>query len=186
LRSAEIWHGEQVVALAEMISKNRADSLQFRIENEDILVAKAMQRPLFGWGAWGRGRVYDEWGNNKSITDGRWIIVLGAHGIVGVAAFFAALLLPLTILISRFPVRRLLLVEMAPVLALGVVVAIYAIDNLPNAMSNPVFMFTGGAVVGFVVAPRRARETVHRGELHGTRDATAESVTLRRLHPGSV
>jgi hypothetical protein len=186
VRSAEIWHGEQFISLVEMIDKKRADSLQFRIDNEDILAAKAMQRPLLGWGGWGRSRVYDEWDRDISVTDGRWIIELGAHGIVGVVGCFGALLMPLTLLIARFPPRRLNLVETAPVLTLAVVITLYALDSLPNALANPVFMLAGGAVVGFVLAPRSARETALRGELNGTRDATAESVKLRRLHPGSV
>ncbi len=65
VRTTGLWHGEELIALAEQMSKDRADSLQFRIKNEDILVAKALQQPIFGWGGWGarvftmmRGRTF--------------------------------------------------------------------------------------------------------------------------------
>ena len=45
-----------------------------------MLAAKAMRRPVFGWGGWGRSRVHDEWGTDLSITDGLWIIQFGQLG----------------------------------------------------------------------------------------------------------
>ncbi len=185
-RSTEVWHAEEVIELARMFDDKRADSLKFRIDNEDILIARAMEQPIFGWGGWGRLRVHDNWGKDISITDGHWVIELGAHGIVGVVSSFATLLLPLTLLTSRIPARRLLSREMAPVLALGMIVTLYAIDCLPNSMANPVFMLAGGAVVGFVLAPRNLREPAQQGEVEGNIDGSADSIPLRRLHPGSV
>jgi len=186
LRTSGLWHGEQIVELARILDSNRADSLQFRINNENILLAKALQQPIFGWGGWGRGRVYDEWDNDVSITDGRWIIELGAHGIVGVASCFAAMLLPLALLTTRFPARRLLSTELAPALALAMIVMNYAFDSLPNSMANPVFMFVGGAVISFSVARGNAREAIEQDEYDPTNKEPAESIPLRRLHPGSV
>lgn len=186
LRSTGMWHGEQVIALANMFDSKRAESFKFRIDNEDLLVAKALQLPVFGWGGWGRARVYDQWDNDISVTDGHWIIELGAHGFVGVVSSFVTLLMPLTLLTCRFSSKRLLSRELAPVLALGVIVTLFAIDCLPNALTNPVFMLSGGAVVGFVLVPRNLREPAIRGDVEGIMDGSAESVPLRRLHPGSV
>jgi hypothetical protein len=185
-RSTEAWHAEQVVELARMVDAERAGSLKFRIDNEDILIARAVQQPVFGWGGWGRSRVHDEWGKDISITDGHWIIELGAHGIIGVTSCFAALLLPLGLLTTQYPVRRLLSNEMAPVLVLSMIVTLYAIDCLPNALPNPVYMLADGAVVGFVCARRNQRIPAAQNELQGDIDGPAESIPLRRLHPGSV
>jgi hypothetical protein len=185
LRASGLWHGEQIVSIVEMFNQTRADSLEFRIRNEDLLVTKALQKPAFGWAGWNRARVYDAWGRDVSITDGRWVIELGNHGILGAASGFASMLLPLALLTSRFPPRRLLSREMAPALALAMITALYAIDSLPNAMSNPVFMLGGGAVVGFVLSPWRSGEASRR-EADGNVDESAERISLRRLHPGSV
>ena len=35
---------------------DRASSLQFRLDNEDELLARAMEQPLFGWGGWASTR----------------------------------------------------------------------------------------------------------------------------------
>jgi len=184
LRSTGMWHGEEIVAVANLLDPKRAESFQFRVNNEDILVAKALQQPVFGWGGWNRSRVFDEWDRDISITDGRWVIEIGAHGIVGLTACFATLLTPLAFLITRFPMRRLLSLELAPILPLAIMVTLYAIDGLPNSMSNPVFLLTGGGIVSFVLAARRVGAA--EPEASGMIEASRETTPLRRLHPGSV
>src|SRR5690606_33436719 len=44
----------------ESMSAERSQSLGFRFENEDRLLEHARQRLFFGWGGWGRNRVYNE------------------------------------------------------------------------------------------------------------------------------
>jgi len=185
LRGSGLWHAEQIVSVAGMFGQNRADSFEFRVKNEDILVARALERPFFGWGGWNHARVRDVWGNDVSITDGRWVIELGNHGIFGVTMCFTTILLPLVLLTIRVPPKLLLSREVAPALALSVVASLYAIDCLPNAMNNPMFMLAGGGVVGFIVSPWRSTESVRRRE-NELVDESAERVSLRRLHPGSV
>jgi hypothetical protein len=64
-------------------------------------------------------------------------------------------------------------------------VTLYAIDCLVNAMINPVFMLAGGGVVSFALASRGLRETVATDGAARTRnDSMADSVPPRRLHPG--
>jgi hypothetical protein len=63
------------------INPERASSLKFRIDNEDILLAKANERSVFGWGTWGRNRVFDPvTGVDVSVTDGVWILYYGQAG----------------------------------------------------------------------------------------------------------
>ena len=185
LRTSGIWHGEELVAAARLVDKDRAGSLKFRLDNEDILVAKGLQRPIFGWGGWGRGRVYDEWGGDVSVTDGRWVIELGAHGLVGVISLFGALILPLTLLVRRRSPRSLLSPALAPALVLGILVVLYAIDSLPNAMANPIYMLAGGAVTALAVSRNALRAPTQHGE-SGAPGPMPDAIPLRRLHPGSV
>src|SRR5262249_21367109 len=43
-RSTALWNGEPVVSLARMVNEERAESLKFRLDNEDLLAAKALQQ----------------------------------------------------------------------------------------------------------------------------------------------
>jgi hypothetical protein len=183
LRSTGLWHGEEIVALAKIVSEERANSLQFRIENEDLLLWKALKRPLFGWGGWGRNRVFDQYGRDLSVTDGRWIIDLGAYGFVGMVSYFAALLAPAVLLVRRFSPRRLMSAELAPPLALAVVVTLYAIDSIPNAMTNPIFLLAAGAVAGIAASPLRVLKTETDALPSLATGRFAECVPPRRPYP---
>lgn len=169
------------VNAARMIDEERADSLKFRFENEDILVDKALQQAMFGWGGWGRSRVFDEFGKDISVTDGMWIIQLGQYGIVGLVALYALLLMPLALLMIRFPVKTLLSPELAPALAFAISVTLFAIDCLPNAMPNPFYTMTAGGVVGYVVAYRESSPEA----VAATVPTIWPQRPLRRLHTGS-
>jgi hypothetical protein len=147
-RTAGLWDGSDVVETLSQYSEDRAQSLGFRIKHENMLIERAWERPVFGWGGWGRNRVHDEEGNDISVTDGLWIIQLGTYGIVGLASLYAVMLLPLALLLLRYSTRSLLCPEMAAPLALGVLVTLFAIDGIPNAMVNPVFILTMGGLAG--------------------------------------
>ncbi len=61
LRSTGYTPIDLVTSLASSVSAERAKSFQARVQNEEQLLAKANQKPLTGWGGWGRNRIYDEW-----------------------------------------------------------------------------------------------------------------------------
>jgi hypothetical protein len=162
VRAEGLWHGEEALALARMLDEDRADSFAFRLENEDILLEKALRKPLYGWGGWGRWRVQDEWGKDISISDGMWIIALGETGMVGLASLTAMLLLPIVLLVRRVPVRHWAHPAVAPAAALAVILLLHAMDNLVNAMPNPVYYLCAGALSGFAAAVPRMRAAVGR------------------------
>src|SRR5438445_7147435 len=59
------------VDTATLFSKDRADSLNVRFSQEQQLLERASQRFMFGWGRYGRNRVYEEdTGKDLSLTDG--------------------------------------------------------------------------------------------------------------------
>jgi hypothetical protein len=185
LRASGIWHGEGVVPLVSMIDEGRAGSFAFRLDNENILTQKALQRPIFGWGQWGRSRVYDEWGRDISTTDGLWIIELGAHGFVGLISVFLALLLPLSLTVYRCHVRRLVSSDGAALLALAVITSLFAIDCLPNGQFNPIFVLAGGGVASVVLTGHTLGSRVA-NQLAGNPAAPriSDRVPRRRLRSG--
>lgn len=161
VRSTGRWGGEIMVSAARSIHEMRASSIDFRLRNEDILVAKALQRPFFGWGGWGRARVYDEHGRDISITDGMWIIALGNTGLFGLIAFTSAFLLPALVIALRLPAAYWVRGRSPPVAALVVLIILYMIDCLFNAMLNPIYVFAaGGLAVVATMRWRMARQKV--------------------------
>ena len=50
VRISPWFPGEQIVEAAARVSEDRAESIAFRFENEDALLNRALERPLFGWG----------------------------------------------------------------------------------------------------------------------------------------
>lgn len=130
------------------VSAERAQSLEFRLDNEDVLIEKAMQKPVFGWGGWGRNRVYDSQGKDLSVTDGLWIIQLGTHGLVGLGALFSLLLSGSIAFVcaSRRLAANLSTVQFAGATGWSIAAILCAIDAVPNAMFVPVITVTTGAL----------------------------------------
>lgn len=156
VRSAGWWSGEPAVAwIASTVSVERSESLAFRLRNESMLIDKALERPLFGWGGWGRARVYGPDGKDISTTDGLWVIALGDRGLVGLAAFTLALLWPALTAAARAPPLAWGGAVRAPVLSVAVVVVIYLIDCLLNDMLNPVFMVAAGGLAAIGASTQR-------------------------------
>ncbi|MBC8070881.1 MAG: hypothetical protein IAG13_21315 [Deltaproteobacteria bacterium] len=147
LRSTQTFPTDDLVAFAAKYSIERAQSLEFRFENEDILLARANEKLWFGWGGYGRNRVYDERGKDISITDGEWIIRLGNRGVIGFAGSFGLLLWP--VFAARRRLKSIPDVESARMLdALSLLCALNAIDLLPNGLFNVLPLFMAGALAG--------------------------------------
>ncbi|MBT3376839.1 MAG: O-antigen ligase domain-containing protein [Lentisphaerae bacterium] len=145
-RTFGAWDGMNVVRAIARVRPDRAQSVAFRFENETLLTKKALQRPAFGWGGWGRSRIRDAEGRDLAVTDGMWIILLGTRGFYGMGLFFLAFLAPVYFLWRRFPMRTWCMPEVAPFAVMTVLLVIYCIDNLPNGMVNPIFALTLGGL----------------------------------------
>lgn len=158
VRATGVWSGKDATTLVRtLISERRAESLQTRIDNEDLLSAKALEKPVFGWGGWGRARIYDE-ENDKdvSITDGMWVIALGTNGLVGLVSLTIATVLPLTLLINRFNVRLWYDPLLAPAAALAILLGLFMVDSLVNAFVTPIYLMAmGGLNLTFANVNRR-------------------------------
>jgi hypothetical protein len=149
IRAGGYWDGMQMVQLAEStVGRERAQSLEFRLQNEDILSTKALQRYWWGWGRFGRSRVLNEYGKDISTTDGEWIIALGTSGVVGLAAVTAIYLLPVIRLWWRLKAPLWADPSFAAVTAFAMILTLYSIDNILNAMLNPVITVIMGGLNG--------------------------------------
>jgi len=149
LRNAGLVPLDAILAQAEAISADRAHSLNFRFYNEEQLLARAAEKPLFGWGGWGRSLIrHPETGAILSIPDGRWIIVFGTFGWLGYISEFGLLALPLFLM--WFYVRRHGDAGISPWVApLALILGITMMDMLLNATLTPLTWLTAGAVLGY-------------------------------------
>ncbi|MEH2526199.1 MULTISPECIES: hypothetical protein [unclassified Bradyrhizobium] len=149
LRMADLFPDKQLVELSATINQERADSLKFRFDQERTLLAHASERFMFGWGRYGRNRVYEESGTDVSITDGLWILTLGQFGFAGFIAQFGLLTIPV------FRAARVLKQigsarEKIFIAALAIIVAITAVEQLPNASITAWSWLLVGALLGRV------------------------------------
>lgn len=147
-RNFQLFPVEQVISVTRSLSEDRAQSLAFRLDMEELLTARAAERPWFGWGGWGRGLVYDpKSGRTVSVTDGAWVIAIGSRGIVGFAVNFGFLVWPLVALRRRLqgvhvPAERAMLCGLAMMVLIGV------LDLIPNGLFMHLIVFFSGALHG--------------------------------------
>jgi hypothetical protein len=137
-----------IIDAGRLVSEERGGSMGFRFENEELLLNRMSERPIFGWGRYGRGRVYDaESGKDISITDGRWIVTMCSSGIFGFIAEFGLLAIgvfraAVALKFVHSASERLYLA------ALALIVAVNIVDLLPNSTLTPWTMLLSGALLG--------------------------------------
>ena len=154
LRTTGTFTGQSLVDLsAAVFNEDRAQSLQTRIDAENLLTERAMERPGFGWGRWNpddprrpKWRVYNEKGKDIAVTDGMWVITMGTTGLVGLFSATAVILLPVLLLRRRVPVAWWAHPMAAPAAALAMILVLHMLDNLLNAMLNPIFVMAIGGI----------------------------------------
>jgi hypothetical protein len=152
-RAAGVWSGGQAVhAAANVINESKGNSILFRFQNEDIIAANVRERPIFGWGRQDRA-LYDKDTGTYAVSDSLWIIVYAGFGVVGLVAVITSLLLPVVLFIRRFPASLWGEARVGPAAALAIVLVLYTIDHLANAMVNPVFMLAAGGLAGLSPKP---------------------------------
>jgi hypothetical protein len=137
----------------------REDSLAFRFTQEGQMLERASPRFFFGWGGYSRSRIFDpETGRDLSVIDGAWIGTLGSLGLYGFIALFGLLTLP----VFR-AAAALRYVESARdgvlLAALTLILAINAIDLIPNSGLYPWTWLISGSLLGRAEAMRAAIRT---------------------------
>jgi hypothetical protein len=157
-RMFEWFPVKEVMSAAEMLGPERAQSMQFRFDNEDILLIKGSEKMWFGWGGFARDRVYDEnYGKDLVVQDGYWIAVFGQQGLVGFLCFFTLMLWPVVTLARSM--RKLKGSSDRVLLGgLGIMVVICAVNLLPNmALPNLQLFFAAGLAVLTKTLPIQVR-----------------------------
>jgi hypothetical protein len=144
------WDAGPLRAVAAVIDQEREGSLGVRLDSEDALWRWVQQQ---GGVVFGKTRIADLMNADRGdfgrfIPDGYWLIALGKYGMVGLAALLGVLLLPVAVYLSRHPARVLMRADMAGGTALMAVLIMYAMDNLLNAMVNPIFLLAAGGMAG--------------------------------------
>lgn len=149
LRNFELIPLDAIMTQAQAYSAERAQSLGYRFENEELMLSRAAEKPLFGWGGWGRNLVRDvETAEIISIPDGRWIIVFGTFGWVGYIAEMGLLTLPLFYFWRQ--VRNQDLTDISPFIGvLIIVLTVTLVDMLLNATLIPFTWLCAGAILGY-------------------------------------
>lgn len=146
-RSTSYWDGTNLSSWVERnYSAERAQSLQFRFDNEEMLINKAQEGSFFGWAGWGRSRVYDDEGKDLTITDGLWIITYGVRGIYGIVLMTVTIILPMILMLIKVPLREWASPRYAAASVFATMLTVYMIDNLLNGMVNPIFMLFAGGI----------------------------------------
>ncbi|MBA3908696.1 MAG: hypothetical protein C0524_02185 [Rhodobacter sp.] len=148
LRGAGMIPVDAVYEFAKSVDEERAESLKFRLENEDALLEHANKKPLFGWGSWGRNQLYDpDTGKMVSVTDGAWVILIGTYGWLGYVAHFGLLTLPIVFYVIRHNKFGPSLITPGLMLVLSATL----IDQIPNAgLVSYVWLIAGG-LTGYVL-----------------------------------
>ena len=154
LRNNGLAPTQLISQAASAISTDRSKSFDVRVENESALLAKANQKPLFGWGGWGRNRIFDKWnGQDISVTDGGWIIQYGCYGWVGYLALFGLLA------VALLRALRATDKEVSPVNitrgGLALLLAVYIVDLIPNGTDLSLIFLLAGSIA----STARARRT---------------------------
>ena len=148
LRAANLVPTQTMVDMASLVSAERSRSIDFRFNQEQQLLERASERFLFGWGRWGRNRLYDPTdGKDISTTDGRWIITMGQFGFIGFLAEFGLLAMGVFRAVSALRFTESI-GEGVLLGALALIVAINIVELLPNSALTPWSWLLAGALLG--------------------------------------
>lgn len=142
LRSLDLVPTGMLLDLANKINVNRAISLGFRLTNEQLILDHVLNKPVFGWGGWGRNLAVAMENGKQVVPDGRWVITFGQGGYVRFLAEFGLLCVGiLGVVFDRKPVS-FISVTVALLLAANLV------DLMPNATLTTATWLWAGALAG--------------------------------------
>jgi hypothetical protein len=148
LQIAGLFPDKAIVnAVRAVAGEERAASLAFRFAADVQLIDHARTKLWLGWGGWDRRMVWDPATWRYIVSDGYWIIQLGARGLVGLACVFALLLGPIFHCARRLP-RLQDSPDRLRLAALALAVGAFSFDLLLNGMFVTIPFFYAGALYG--------------------------------------
>jgi len=149
-RYTGVLDGTWTDAAVRKFSPQRADSLLTRINSETATLDHAAQRPVFGWGGFGRGRAVDDRGR-EIVTDGMWIILIGTFGIAGVATFYLWWCWPIVMTRKAW----VWLGDDPVVFPILIAIGMQAVNLIFNGFLSPILTVVAGMAVTALYAMRR-------------------------------
>lgn len=145
LRIQGLFPYESLLAVARDFDPERARSLAGRFKEEDQLLEQGWGSLLIGWGNYDRIPIALEPETGSKGIDGFWIIVTGIQGLLGLELRMAFLLIPIAVA-WRARLRGWSSQDRALLAALSAIVAIRAVDLLPNGWWTSLPAFLAGAL----------------------------------------
>lgn len=162
-----IFPHKAILGMTASVDADRSLSLAVRFDNEQRLLEHGREKFMFGWGTWGRNRIYDEeTGRDMTITDGRWIITFSQFGWIGFIAEFGLMAIPIFTSITAVK-KAGSNQEQIALAAHALLISMLVIDQIPNASLAPWLWLMTGALLGRneeilskpKIIPTRAKET---------------------------
>jgi hypothetical protein len=137
---------------ASVFDEGRTDSLRIRLVQEELFTARAMERPMFGWGRASRAWPMDAYTGREMVGmwDSLWIIFFSLNGFFGLATWIICMLTGPWLTLRRIiktttPQRAESSIVIEAMLSL--IVIIFMVDSLFNGMVNTVYILISGAIV---------------------------------------
>ena len=131
---------QYVLPWLEFLSSERAESFQFRMDNERFLLSRAWEQPLTGWAPEGFGIINtdgmtreDALAAGTIVKDSLWIITFGTSGFLGLCTLYSVLLAGATRCYWDRGARGVV-----EVMALSAIVGIVLLDTVSNSNVNAV------------------------------------------------
>jgi hypothetical protein len=179
LRSFDLFPTHSLLQAVYAVSDERGRSLEFRFNNEDKLLQRAFEKPIFGWGRYGRNRVYNEdSGRDESVTDGLWVITIGQYGLLGFLAQFG--LLAIVVFRAASALEFSESTKDAIFLStIALIVATNIVELIPNSGLLPWTWLLCGALLGRAEASRAAGARSRRQKLAKPSFTHASAPSLR-------
>ena len=170
------WDAQNLIkASAAASNEDRAESLAFRIRNENLLIEKALERPIFGWGGWQRSFIFNERNVATSVPDGLWIVALGQNGLFGLTTLTLTLVLPQFLFLVVLPPAHWRKPEVAAVAPLPMLLGVFMIDNLFNDMFNPTMLLSAGGITTLFLKTRSGENPLQDNQTSSGSDLVIES-----------
>lgn len=147
------------------VPAQRIQSLEFRLDEEELLAAKAREQFWFGWGGWGRNRIYEEnfYGifEDTSITDSLWILAFGTRGIIGIVSITASMLLPTMVFAAfSYQVRTWFHPRVCAAAVFAVLLPLFMLDSLLNSHLTIIAWVIPGALTGLILNEEEQLTTI--------------------------
>lgn len=185
-RVSQVFPTDVLVESVREIDAQRAHSLWGRLENEDMLIDKALRRPMLGWGGDARWRVFDPYtGEDVTVSDGLWTIRFGSTGLIGLFATIGLYLFPLLRFLRRVPARAWRSAAMAPAAGVALVVLLTMVNIIPNTTISPIITCAIGALAALRTSETRPGPHRRRGG-GGVRQRLIAQDTAADAPPGAL